>query len=51
MVSPESGSSLSGGSAFTNGASSQASERTAHYNGRYKGVPGEWRLYAIAQNT
>jgi len=28
-----------------------ASERTAHCHGRYKGVPGEWHLYAIAQNT
>jgi hypothetical protein len=24
---------------------------TAHYHGRYKGVPGEWHLYAVAQNT
>jgi hypothetical protein len=33
------------------GASSEALERTAHYHGRYKGVPGEWHLYAVAQNT
>jgi hypothetical protein len=26
-------------------------ERTAHYHGRYKGVAGEWYLYALAQNT
>jgi hypothetical protein len=38
-------------SAFTNGAPSEASEHTAHYHGRYKGVAGEWHLYAVAQNT
>jgi hypothetical protein len=43
--------SLSSRSAFTNGAPPEASERTAHYHGRYKGVPGEWHLYAVAQNT
>jgi hypothetical protein len=42
---------LSSGSAFTNGAPSGASERTAHYHGRYQGVAGEWHLYAVAQHT
>jgi hypothetical protein len=29
----------------------EASERTAHYHGRYRGVANEWHLYAVAQNT